>query len=133
MLIVFPFCLSLPLVPPWCTTQGAYALCGECNQRSGPFSLPSLRQPGAEYGILVRALLLFACITSCHQDAAALGQLNSTLHRHLNASLSTFSIAQLSLLVSVIPHVKLALRHYGPIFIMLQNDNWIVDCVGLSY
>jgi hypothetical protein len=43
-------------------------------------------------------LLLFL---SCAQGGADLDELDSTLHKRLNASLSTFSIAQLSLLVSV--------------------------------
>lgn len=34
------------------------------------------------------------------QGGAFLDELDTTLHKHLNASLSTFSIAQLSLLVS---------------------------------
>lgn len=45
-------------------------------------------------------LLLLLCVSHV-QGGADLDELDSTLHKRLNASLSTFSIAQLSLLVSV--------------------------------
>lgn len=45
-------------------------------------------------------VLLLLCVSHV-QGGADLDELDSTLHKRLNASLSTFSIAQLSLLVSV--------------------------------
>jgi hypothetical protein len=50
--------------------------------------------------LLLVLVLLLLLLSSVLQGGAQLDELDSTLHKRLNAGLSTFSIAQLSLLVS---------------------------------
>lgn len=45
-------------------------------------------------------LHVYVCMCVCLQRGADEDELDSTLHKRLNASLSTFSVAQLTLLVS---------------------------------